>query len=201
VNEQAQVSVLLAGPGVLATLTFAPLVVALLYSSEFGAAVGTLRWICLGMGLRVITWPLGFVVVAKGLQRLFIAIDLACAVVQLALAWILVQTFGLEGAGMAFFGLYVFHAFLINPIARRLSGFRWSPTNRRMGAFFAPLIALVFAGFVLLPPVWATGFGTLAVVGSSIYSARALAKLVPPERLPRIVRSLFVRLRLVRGTG
>lgn len=35
VNEQAQVSLLLAGPGVIATLTFAPVVIALFYTAEF----------------------------------------------------------------------------------------------------------------------------------------------------------------------
>jgi PST family polysaccharide transporter len=39
VNEQAHVSMLLAGPGVIATLTFASLDIALLYSSEFVGAV------------------------------------------------------------------------------------------------------------------------------------------------------------------
>src|SRR5690606_16050651 len=132
-NEQVLVSLLLAGPGVLATLTLAPLVVTLLYSSRFEEAVGALRWICLGMSLRVITWPLGFVVVAKGLRTLFVAMDLACAIVHLALAWLLVRWLGLDGAGAAFFGLYVFYAVITYPIARRLTGFRWSATNLRLG--------------------------------------------------------------------
>ena len=46
VNEQTLVGLLLAGPGVLATLTFAPLVISLFYTAKFGAAVGILRWIC-----------------------------------------------------------------------------------------------------------------------------------------------------------
>jgi PST family polysaccharide transporter len=45
VNEQAQVSLLLAGPGIIATLTFAPLVIALFYSAKFAEAVEVLRWI------------------------------------------------------------------------------------------------------------------------------------------------------------
>ena len=103
------VSLLLAGPGVLATLTMTPILIALFYTAKFDPAVGALRWICLGMSLRVITWPLGYIVVAKGLQGLFIWIDLLCAAVQLGLAWLLVPLVGLDGAGMAFFGLYVFH--------------------------------------------------------------------------------------------
>jgi antigen flippase len=58
VNEQTRIGLLLAGPGVIATLTCAPLVLAMFYSSRFGAASGVLRWICLGVTLQVITWPM-----------------------------------------------------------------------------------------------------------------------------------------------
>src|SRR6202008_3100330 len=88
VNEQTLVGLLLAGPGVLATLTFAPLVIALFYSAKFGAAVGVLRWICLGATLQVITWPMGFIIVAKGNQTLFFFAELAWTVVAIALAWV-----------------------------------------------------------------------------------------------------------------
>src|SRR6266702_5948269 len=65
VNEQTQVGLLLAGPGLIATLTFTPLVTTIFYSAKFGAAVGVLRWICLGTILQVITWPMGFIIIAK----------------------------------------------------------------------------------------------------------------------------------------
>ena len=73
VNEQTQVGFFLAGPGVLATLTFTPIVIGLFYSAKFLAAVAVLRWICLGTTLQVITWPMGFIIVAKGKQALFFA--------------------------------------------------------------------------------------------------------------------------------
>src|SRR5262249_47494509 len=75
VNEQAQVGLLLAGPGLLATLTFAPLVITLFYSAKFGAAAGVLRWICLGTILQVITWPMSFIIVAKARQAIFFATE------------------------------------------------------------------------------------------------------------------------------
>src|SRR5207249_8473583 len=65
VNEQAAVSLLLAGPAVLATLALAPLVIQLFYSARFEAAVEVLRWNCLGMMLRVASWPMSFILLAK----------------------------------------------------------------------------------------------------------------------------------------
>ena len=115
VNEQAHVSLLLAGPGVIATLTFAPLVIALFYSAKFAEAVEVLRWICLGIALRVITWPMGFIIVAKNKQSSFFGAELAWTVVNVGLTWICVRSFGLNGAGIAFFGSYVFHGLMIYP--------------------------------------------------------------------------------------
>ena len=155
VNEQTLVGVLLAGPGVLATLTFAPLVIALLYSAKFGAAVGVLRWICLGAMLQVITWPMGFIIVAKGKQGLFFFAELAWAIVAASLAWICIRSYGLNGAGIAFFGSYIFHAFLVYPIVHRLSGFQWSTENKQKGLVFLSLIGLVFGGFYVMPLLWA----------------------------------------------
>jgi PST family polysaccharide transporter len=124
VNEQAEVSLLLAGPGIVATLTFAPAVLALLYSGEFFDAVATLRWICMGATLKVITWPMGFIIVAAGRQGIFFWTEVAYTVVYLGMSWVLVGWVGVDGAGIAFFGSYVFHAFLIYPIVRQLTGFR-----------------------------------------------------------------------------
>ena len=62
--------------------------------------------------------------------------------------YLLVGPFGLAGATMAFFGLYVWHGLLIYVIVRRLTGFRWSAANRRNGLLFLPLIGAVFCGFL-----------------------------------------------------
>jgi PST family polysaccharide transporter len=196
VNEQTLVGLLLAGPGVLATLTFAPLVIALLYSAKFGGAVAVLRWICLGATLQVITWPMGFIIVAKGRQGLFFLSELAWTIVAVGLAWFCVARYGLNGAGIAFFGSYVFHIFLTYPLVYWLSGFRWSRENKDKGLVYVSLIGLVFGGFYVLPLLWAAGIGTVAAVASGVYSMRVLATLVSLEQVPRSVRRLLVGLGL-----
>jgi PST family polysaccharide transporter len=190
VNEQAQISLLLAGPGVIGTLTFAPLVIAVFYSGAFSEAVGILRWICLGATLQVMTWPMGFIIVAKGLQKVFFWCDFAYVAVHLVLAWFGIKYWGLTGAGIAFFGSFVFHACLVYPVVRRISGFRWSAENKRLSCWLLPLIGAVFCGFHALPFWAATAFGTLAMLFSGIYSVRRVCSLVPLERLPGPLRRL-----------
>jgi enterobacterial common antigen flippase len=191
VNEQTLVGILVAGPGVLATLTFAPLVISLLYSARFGGAVGVLRWICLGATLQVITWPMGFIIIAKGKQGFFIFSEVAWTVVAIALAWLCVTRYGVNGAGIAFFLSYVFHGVITYPIVSYLTGFRWSTENKKQGTIFFLLIAAVFGGFYVLPVVWAAGLGCFAALASALYAARMILTLVSPDQVPRQLRRLF----------
>jgi antigen flippase len=199
VNEQAHVSLLLAGPGVIATLTFAPLVLWLFYSPKFAEAVEVLRWVCLGVTMRVITWPMGYIIVAKNRQLLFLSVDLTWTVVNVVLTWMCVRAFGLPGAGVAFFGSYVIHAVMVYPIVRGLTGFRWSIENGRTVLLFVLSIGFVFCGFYVMPSLPATGIGALAMVVSGIYSLRVLAALVPVDRLPHCIQRLLVLFRFARA--
>jgi PST family polysaccharide transporter len=195
VNEQAHVSLLLAGPGLIATMSFAPVVVWLFYSGDFEASVEVLRWICMGMALRVVTWPIGFIIVAQNRQVVFFATELAWAVVSVALAWLCIGRFGLAGAGIAFFASYAFHGCMIYPLVRWASGFRYSAVNRRAGVFFVSSIAAVFCGFYALPPLAAAAVGALATLASAFWSARSLLGLVEAERIPPSLRVLVKLLR------
>jgi PST family polysaccharide transporter len=190
-NEQAQVSLLLAGPGVLATLTFAPLVITVFYASTFAGAVEPLRWMCVGMALRVVSWPMGYIILAKGARAIFFWTDLAAALVHTGLAFVLIGKFGLSGAAMAFCGLYVWHGILVYWFVRRLTGFRWSVANRRTGLMFLALIAAVFAAFLLLPGWLATLFGSMTAVASGIYSLRVICRLIPLFQIPAFLRPLI----------
>jgi enterobacterial common antigen flippase len=177
VNEQAYASLLMAAPGIVATITFAPLVVHLFYSAAFGDAVELLRWICMGMALRVITWPIGYIIVAKNRQLTFFAVELAWAVYNVAVTWWCLREFGLEGAGIGFMLSYVFHALIVYPTARRLTGFRWTGTNLHTGACFVLVVGLAFATQRWLPTGPAYAVGTCLSLGCAWYSARTLLRL------------------------
>lgn len=197
VNEQALVGLLLAGPGVLVTLTFAPLVITICYTAKFMMAVEILRWLCLGLTLRVIAWPMGFIVLAKNRQMIFFWTEVAATLVHVGCAWLFVSHFGLAGAGMAFLALYVWHGILVYWVARRLSGFRWSTANKKTGLLFLPLIVFVFCGFFLFQFWLAILIGVVATVIAGFYSMRVLTRLLPANRIPAPIRKLLTRLGLL----
>jgi antigen flippase len=197
VNEQAQVSLLLAAPGIVGTMTFAPLVIALFYAGSFAAAATPLRWICLGMGLRIISWPMGYILLAKGARNTIVGVEVAAAIVHVGLAALLARWFGLAGATIAFAGLYVWHAIVTYVIVRRLTGFRWAPETGRFGTLFLASLAVVFGGFAVLPGWAATGLGGLMTAASAIYSLRSICRLVALDRVPRAVRAALAWSRLI----
>ena len=200
VNEQAFVSILLAGPGVIATLALAPLVIVVFYTVKFEGAAVILRWICLGLTLRVISWPMGYIILAKGRQSVFFWSELAWTCVYLGLAWIWISALGAEGAGIAFFGSYVFHCFLIYFLVAKVSGFAWSLPNKRIGAVMVVLVGVVFGGFYVLPPLIAMGFGLIAAALSAAYALRTLLRLVSLDRVPAPLLRVLRLLRLASGS-
>lgn len=193
VNEQTQIGMLLAGPGLLATLSLAPLVIELFYSPQFHEAGDALRWICLGMMLRVVAWPIGFIIVAKGVQTIFVATEIIATAVHFGLAWLLTPRFGATGAAAAFFGLYAFHIVLVYFIVRRLSGFRWSAANVRLGLLLFPAAAVVFSLFLVTSFWKATLIGSLIAAIAGIYCLHSLLKLLPPESIPAPIRSRLLK--------
>ena len=196
VNEQTRVSLLLAGPGVLATITLAPLLLSAVYTAEFQSAASLLRWLCVGVSVRVISWPMGTILLAKGDRRRFFLSETVWTISYVSLALIFVKLFGLDGAGMAFFGAYALYMPLIFWLVNGLSGFTWSAENKHTGLAFLAVLGLVFGAFALLPYWLAFGIGAMAATWSSVHSARALLRLVSFGQVPRVVVRLLKWLRL-----
>jgi enterobacterial common antigen flippase len=177
VNEQTEVGLLMALPGILGTLTFAPWVIHLLYSAQFEPAVDILRWQILGVLGRVIAWPIGFVLLAKGRAKMFFCTELASNIVHLGLIWLGIKWFGLSGLGMAFFGLYIFCGLLVSIVVHRLTGFRWTRDNFRLniGALLVTvLVFLATAGW--LPANYGMLIGGAMTGTIGLYSLRKLAQ-------------------------
>ena len=81
---------------------------------------------------------------------------------------------------------------MVYAIARRLTGFRWSRENLRVGALFVASIGLVFVSFAFMPPAFALVAGALVTAVGSAWALHHLACLVPPDQLPRQVRSVAI---------
>jgi len=197
VNEQTEVGMLLAGPALLATLTFAPWMLQLVASGKFLPATEVLRWFCLGMLLRAFSWPMAFVMMAKNSQKLFFWTELCSNALYIALVWFGVGRFGLNGVGMAFVILYAVYTLMAYAVVRRLSDFRWSQENLWIASVYVLLALGIFVSSKFLIPVAALGLGFVVTAITGIFSVKKLCAMVPPERFPRRARELLTYLRLL----
>lgn len=126
VNEQTEVALLLCAPVLLAMLGLAPWVINLLYSAEFGPAVEILRWQLLGDIPKVMSWPLGFVILAYGAGKTFVLTESLGMGVFVLGVLIGLPMIGVTATGVAFLALYVAHLPLVWLLSRRMIGFRWT---------------------------------------------------------------------------
>jgi enterobacterial common antigen flippase len=197
VNEQTEISILLALPGVLATLALAPWVIQLFYSSKFDKAAEILCWQVTGTFLQVNSWPMGIIILAKGRAAALFWTDFASYTVYVALGWVGLKLFGLPGTGMAFLGLYAFHWCVMYAVVRRMSGFALSPVNVRLSLLGVTTVAITLCTRLTLPEPWATTIGCALALGTGLYTMRTLIRLVGMDKINRYMRraglSFFTR--------
>jgi O-antigen/teichoic acid export membrane protein len=197
INEQAEISILLALPGVLATLALAPWVIQIFYSSKFDRAAEILCWQVAGVFLQVSSWSMGFIIPAKGRAAAFFWTDFASYSVYVALGWMGLKLFGLPGTGMAFLGLYAFHWCVIYMVIRRMSGFRFSPRNVWLSLLGGTTVAVTLCVRLKLAEPWATTIGCTLALLIGLYTLRSLIRLIGSEEICRCLRkiALFFQLR------
>jgi PST family polysaccharide transporter len=193
VNQQTEVILLISGPGIIATIVLAPLLIVLLYTPEFSESVSVLRWICLGMCVRLLTWSMGFVIACRQRVDLLLLTETAWGLAAVTLTYGLIPHFGIDGAGIAFFGTYLVHSTLILTIVRRLSDFHFSPHCRRIIAQYVLLILIAFSAVQVIPDRSGLTLALLTLIANAVFSARKLGRLVASDRIPRVIKTLLTR--------
>jgi PST family polysaccharide transporter len=175
VNEQIEIGILLALPGLLAALAFAPLAITLLYTRQFLPAADLLPWMALGVFGRVISWPMTYVQLSLGASVWFAATETACVGFQAGATFLLIRRFGEIGAAYAFALTYLFYTPLMLWATQTLISFRWSRGVQKLIVVSILFITFAFAVNFTLQGVPAALAGGLVTLGSSLFSFRSLA--------------------------
>ncbi|MDC1198094.1 O-antigen translocase [Algibacter sp.] len=181
VNQQAEIGLLLALPAILAVIIFAPWMIKLFYTSEFTDAVVLLQIFSLGCLGRVLSWPMGFIILALGRAKLFAFTQLLSNGTHLVLICFGLHAFGLIGVALAFALLYLLYTAYMLCVSMRLIRFSWSPALVRLLAFVLPVVGLVFALARGLPLLASTVVGGFVVSVVSLLCLRGLLQRLGAE--------------------
>ncbi len=118
VNEQAIIGVLLITPIIVVFLTLAPTIIRIIYSKAFLPIHSMISWGILGMLFRLVSWSMGFIIIAKGDSKVFIKTAIIFNSLQLLLCILGYIYGGLEGIGFSFFIHYIIHFICIKLITK-----------------------------------------------------------------------------------
>jgi antigen flippase len=166
INEQSQISVLLSLPGLAAMMIFAPLIIKIFYAASFSAAVPILRWCIMGILGRVFSWPMGFVILAKGKGKVFLITEIFACVLHLAAVFLFTRVWGLEGAGVAFMALYVAYTVVMLFVINRLVGATWDRHTLKLVLLASAVMAVLMLNCTLdhMVLLWPINIVVLVVV-------------------------------------
>lgn len=134
INEQTEVVLLIGGPLIVGMMALAPLVINVLYTAEFAVAADILRWQVLGDIFKIVSWPLGFVLLASGASLTYMLAESSAILVFVSVVWRLLPTSHIVATGIAFLAMYLAYLPLVFLLARKRIGFMWSmDTMLQMG--------------------------------------------------------------------
>lgn len=173
VNEQSEVALLLAGPVLLGMMGGAPWILPLLYSAEFGQASDIFRWLILADLIKIAIFPLGFVVLASGDGRTYMATEILGAAIMVAVTWVALPFLGLRAAPLGVLAAYLAHLPIIYVIARRKIGFGWNSQVRPI--LFILLVGCLGVLWIAMASAW---WGLVAGgLSAAAFSAWAFSRL------------------------
>jgi PST family polysaccharide transporter len=188
VNEQTEIGLLLAVPGLLATISLAPWIIHIFYTRDFLQAVDLLHWFVLGCLGRVISWPLGFVMLALGKAKLFLMTETFFHVFHLALIIGGLLTLGIEGVAIVFSLVYICYTMAVLWIVRIQIGFKWSAATYKLVFAILPVFVIVFFAVRILS-IWPATIigGAITIIISMLCMRELVHRIGHDHRLTRLV--------------
>lgn len=171
VNRQSEIVALIITPASALLILTAPIVIRLLLTSEFLTITPLMRWMGLGILIRALTFPMGYIAFAKGNRKLFFWFEgILCNGMTLAYSCLFYYFFGLIGLGYALVADNLSCLILYYIVNRRLYNYRFS-REAAINMGLAILIAtLVFCASLIQSAVWSYTIMTLLTLLSILYA-------------------------------
>ncbi len=193
-NDQAQLVLAIGGPVLLLLIGWAPWVITLLYSEEFGPAVALLQWQTAGNVFKLASWTLSFSVVAAARAKTFFLMELSFNIVFLGLVLTLLPSTGLRITAIAFFLGYAVYLITAYLVVRHLHAFRWEPLSLGLLGLHGGL-ALALLALALTAPLATALAAPLLAIGTGLWGLRVvLIKIGPKGHLASRLARLYAAL-------
>lgn len=176
INRQIEVTLLLVAPMLLAFMVFMPLVVPLLYTSNFMPCVPMAQIIILALYLRAMKLPVAYLTLAKADSRIFLILEAYSSILMVVSVIVGYNYWGLEGAGWGLFVTGLVDIIVIWLFAHYHYGYVVSTSVVRYAALQLPLAFLGFSVTRCLGGIIYWALGLVLVLLSLVISIHILRK-------------------------
>jgi len=142
VNEQAELILIILGIVLILLLTTTPLLIRILLSKEFLASQNFILFAVLGIPLKGLVWVMGYVILAKGNNRLFVVVEVIANLIILGFNIGFYHFYGLVGLGISLSISYVISCVFMIVILRNKYQFQFTGNVFKLLSFCLLSIAL-----------------------------------------------------------
>ena len=174
VNHQADIALLIIAPILIALVTFLPIVIRVLYTSDFLLAGNYIAFAALGILFRATSWCISYVFIAKGEAKLFVLIETFANVYMLGFNILGYHVAGITGLGIAYFLGYLLYAIQCLLIAYKKYCIRFEWSFVKLLIIQLCLLSVCIACYELFDSRIFYGIGFLLLVFSSMISLKGL---------------------------
>ena len=199
VVHQIELIALLSAPILVIFIAFSELIFVLLYSSEFSPAAHLFKLLVLGDVLKLVSWPIGYAILANGHGRTFFVGDAIGWITFSVLASTLYETLGFVAVGVGYIAMYAAYSAFVLLYARRTLNVTLSgPVLARVLLILLTCIAIFAISTYALVIAQIVGVVSMIIFARSILAHPASVEMWPlkPALLAKI-RALF----LIRNAG
>ena len=174
VNRQMEVSLLIISPMLTALIVFLPILIPLLFSSEFIDVVAMAQVSVLAMFFKVLTLPVAYITLARGKSMVYLILEASYFIVFVMLIIFGYEQLGLWGTGLAITLAHVFDYIMINGFAYMKYGYRVSATVIRYAVVLVFLGVLAYVSTFLSDSLSRWICGVLLTIASTCFSLQVL---------------------------
>lgn len=133
VNRQTEIVALLMAPAATLLILSSPLAIRILLTPDFFPILDLMRWMGLGILIRALSLPMGYISFAKGNKKLFFWMEgIGCNLLTLLLSCIFFHFFGLIGLGYALVADNSICLITYYCVNRSIYDYRFSATSLRL---------------------------------------------------------------------
>lgn len=192
VNEQTEITLLVSCPLIIAMLIFSDLLINLFYNENFKNAWVILYWLLAGNLLKILSWPLGFVILAKSKGKLYIFTETTWNILFLIVIYFAWSTFNIASIGIAFIVGYFVYWLILYFVLTNKTLFKYSTVNKSYILFFLICILLTMIISKELESLPKYLIGTIVIIITSTYSFVKIKKIV---NLQELISELISRIK------